>query len=249
MNTPTPRDQELDALLGAYALDALDSDDRARVEGYLDRNEVARREVDELRESAAALALAPVDDLSAPPELWDRISSTIATAGGHDELAARRARGVGSRWMIAVAAAAAIALVVLGARVISLQQDLDDAKSPDAVLAARFDAATNVNGAREVQLVGTQGSTVARLVLLPDGSGILVNDGLTTLSSDETYQLWALMGNESNPTAISAGVLGPDPPGANFKTDGPVVGFAITVEREGGVTSPTKTPLATGTFA
>jgi hypothetical protein len=57
------------------------------------------------------------------------------------------------------------------------------------------------------------------------------------------------MGEESNPTAISAGVLGADPPGANFKTDGPVVGFAITIEQEGGVISPTKTPLAMATFA
>jgi hypothetical protein len=90
---------------------------------------------------------------------------------------------------------------------------------------------------------------VARLVLLPDGTGILVNDALAALSSDETYQLWALMGDESDPTAISAGVLGPDPPGANFKTDGPVVGFAVTIEQEGGVISPTKAPHATATFA
>ncbi|MDQ1480925.1 MAG: hypothetical protein QOI44_1786, partial [Actinomycetota bacterium] len=48
-----PRDpgaaEELDSLLGAYALDALDADDRARVESYLERDVDARAEVDELR--------------------------------------------------------------------------------------------------------------------------------------------------------------------------------------------------------
>ena len=59
-----PRDpgatDELDSLLGAYALDALDADDRARVEAYLERDVAARAEVDEMHETAAALAMVPV---------------------------------------------------------------------------------------------------------------------------------------------------------------------------------------------
>ena len=74
---PTPHDPELDALLGAYALDALDADERHRVESYLAQNEHARNEVDQLRESAAALSLAPVEDTTPPAGLWDRISFAI----------------------------------------------------------------------------------------------------------------------------------------------------------------------------
>jgi anti-sigma-K factor RskA len=260
MNAPTPREQDLDALLGAYALDALDDDERARVEAYIESNDAARREVDELRESAAALALAPVDDLSTPPALWDRISTTIApqvaeatgpTAGPGDELAARRARrGWSSRWVGLAAAAAAVAVVLLAVQVISLRGDLDDARSPDSsALAARYDRATKVDGARELELVASRGSEVARLVLLPDGSGVMLNDSLADLSPDETYQLWVLMGKAQDPTVISAGVLGPAPQAASFKTEGPVVGFAITIERAGGVTSSENEPLAIGTFA
>ena len=62
---------------GAYALDALDPDERARVDAYLAGNRRPRDEVDELRESAASLALAPVDDVELPPGLWDRISASI----------------------------------------------------------------------------------------------------------------------------------------------------------------------------
>ena len=36
--TSTPDASELDSLLGAYALDALDPLDRARVEAYLERD-------------------------------------------------------------------------------------------------------------------------------------------------------------------------------------------------------------------
>jgi len=99
MNMPTPNDPELDSLLGAYALDALDRDERLRVDTYVANNARARAEVDELRESAASLALAPVDDLTAPPHLWDRISLSIddelsldADSDADDELANRRGR-------------------------------------------------------------------------------------------------------------------------------------------------------------
>ena len=41
MNRPTSNDPDLDALLGAYALDALDDDERARVDEYLATNPAA----------------------------------------------------------------------------------------------------------------------------------------------------------------------------------------------------------------
>ena len=92
-----PSPPELDALLGAYALDALDPDERAQVDEYLARNPGARAEVDELRETAAALALRPVDDddarrrSSGTASRGDRRRADDATPPA-DELAARRAR-------------------------------------------------------------------------------------------------------------------------------------------------------------
>jgi len=43
VNMPAPNDPELDGLLGAYALDALDTDERIRVEVYLAGNAQAAR--------------------------------------------------------------------------------------------------------------------------------------------------------------------------------------------------------------
>jgi anti-sigma factor RsiW len=79
-------------LLGAYALDALDADDRARVDAYLERDAAARAEVDELRETAASLALAARPSLDAPPELWERIAGAIAAERRRPPDAGRRRR-------------------------------------------------------------------------------------------------------------------------------------------------------------
>jgi hypothetical protein len=244
----TSRDPELDALLGAYALDALDDTERARVDEYLARQPAARDEVDELRESAAALALTPVEDQRPPAALWTKIAADLGDARG-----AEPARHSSTRWLVPIAAAAAIAAALLPVQVFSLQRDLDAARVDNAALEARFEAATRSAGARQVALTPGDGAEVARLVLLPDGTGYLVNDALAPLEPDQTYQLWVLMGDESDPSAdptvISAGVLGAEPGAATFKTVGPVVGFALTVERAGGVTSSVETPVATGTVA
>jgi anti-sigma-K factor RskA len=246
MSTTSPR-PEMDALLGAYVLDAVDVDERALIDAYLDENPSARDEVDDLLETVALLASAPLGDTSAPPELWDRIEAELDGAPT-DELAARRSRR--SRpvvWIAtAVAAVATAAAIVLALQVVSLNRDLDHAKQPTAAnLEANFDRAAKVRGAREVTLHSTRGD--ARVVLLPDGHGYIVNDDLPALRADETYQLWAFVGTE--PRIISAGVLGSDPRAASFTVNGPVKTLAMTIERRGGAPQPTQQPFTTANLS
>jgi anti-sigma-K factor RskA len=259
------RTEELDSLLGAYALDALDADDRERVDSYLERDADARAEVDELRETAASLALIPASSLDAPAELWQRISGAIAQAREHDtpprprtradELAARRARRArrakAPSWIApAVAVAAAILVVVLGAQVVSLNGRLDRAHQlgPSA-MATAFDRATKVDGALQVPLTTKSGATLARVVLLPDGTGYLRGDHLDPLPSDQTYQLWAVTGTADRTVTVSAGVLGADPQAVPFRASGPVRALAVTVEHTGGVVQSTQTPIAQAAIA
>ena len=108
--TSVPDAGELDSLLGAYALDALDAVDHARVEAYLERDETARAEVDEMRETAASLALLPDTPLVAPPEVWARIHDAIAADASPaeserpvDELAARRSARARAWWIAPLA--------------------------------------------------------------------------------------------------------------------------------------------------
>jgi len=244
-NRPGPNDPELDALLGAYALDAVDPDERARVDEYLAVNPLARGEVDELRESAASLALAPVADLNAPPELWDRISSRLS-----DEprvlatLQSRRGRFLSPRVMRVLAAVAAVTIVVLAAEVVVLRAR--DTSSPGN-LASAFDKAASQTSAREVALAPANGVEVARIVLLQDGTGYLRNDGMKPLPADRTYQLWALSGTGHQPIAISAGVLGRSPRTVGFHISGVVRGFGLTVEKTPGVVSSTQPMYASAT--
>jgi hypothetical protein len=261
---PAPDANELDALLGAYALDALDDADRALVEAYIRDNPVAQAEVDDMRETAASLALLPSVATDAPPALWEHIAQVIAedqerdglaaTAAAAtaptataDELSARRARRNRSTWVGLVAvAAAAVAIVVLGAQVASLHGR--DQVGPSA-MAAAFDQAAKQPGAREVGLQSTSGATLARVVLLPDGAGFLKGDALAALPKDKTYQLWAVTGSEKDPTVVSAGVLGPNPEALGFHASGPVHAFALTVEQTGGVVVSRQKPVAQGAVA
>jgi hypothetical protein len=217
--------------------------------------------VDELRETAAALALMPNNEGAAPTELWDRIAADIATdiatdATGEpqvevrDELAARRARKHRS-WVAPVLAVAAAAIaIVLAVQVISLNGRLGDARDDQGNVALAFDRAVETEGARTTELVSAETDRpVGRVVVLPDGTGYMKSDDMAPLPDDETYQLWALVGNEADRRVISAGVLGADPGAAGFRVDGPVEGFAVTIEQAGGVEESANDPVAIGTLA
>jgi anti-sigma-K factor RskA len=248
----TPND-ELHELLGAYALDALDADDRARIERYLEASPSARAEVDELRETAAMLALGSAPSETAPVEIWDRIANDITDIDRDDarvaapvtDLAARR--GVPWKFAAPFAAAAAIIVALLAYQVVDLRSKADENRAVPT--AAVFDRAADLPGAQPVALAGP-GGQVARVVLLPDGTGYLLNEKLAPLGPQQTYQLWALVrgpqGDGRAPVAISAGVLGNAPRTAAFKVSAPVVGFALTRERAGGVISSDHNPIAVG---
>jgi anti-sigma-K factor RskA len=249
--------RELDELLGAYALDAVEDDERDQVDEYLRRSPEARTLVAEYRETAALLAHGGAE---APPGLWQRIERTLAeepprlaTPPGVVAPApvSRRAR-LGRRVAVAVAAAAALALVgTLTVKVVQQDDRIDklrrDAET-GAMLAAAETASRDPRAAR-VRLASTDGALEARIVYLPDGEGFLVEDNLRPLPAGRTYQLWALMGDAQPARAISAGVLGRDPGVAAFQAQGPVVGFAVTDEQSPGVASSTNSALVQGVVA
>ena len=67
-------DDDLDDLLGAYALDAVNEDERKEIEAYLTRSPVARAEVQRHHQVAAAIAASPGE---APAPLWLRIEALL----------------------------------------------------------------------------------------------------------------------------------------------------------------------------
>jgi anti-sigma-K factor RskA len=238
MNVTTRGDVE--ALLGAYALDAVSEDERRAVERFLETDEGLRNELDQYRSVAAVLAQAVDPVPSTPsPGVWDGIRAAIA---GTTEVDAsptpltptRELRK--QRWFswaaVAVSVAAVIVSVGLGIRVVDLQQRLDDQQTEEslaaAVQAALADPSSTVATMRQPE--GAREAT-ASVVLGSNGVGYVYSDTLPALAADRTYQLWAIVDGR----VISAGILGADPAISPFQVVGDVDGFAITDEVAGGV--------------
>jgi anti-sigma factor RsiW len=233
-------------LLGAYALDALEPAEHQAVDVHVAACPACRMEVAEHREVAGLLT----PGWGTPPAaVWDRIAASLEETPPALDMApviamkprqapkVRRSFGAGIAAMVAVAAVAVIGVV--GVRLIDDPPDRDYASQ----LAQSVDAALSDPGARRVQLASTDGRRSAEAVVLPDGTGYLVEANLPTLSSDRTYQMWAVVGTAK----ISVGVLGPEPGIVPFKMGGDVSALAITEEVAGGVVSSRQDPVVLGT--
>ena len=236
-------------LLGAYALDAVEPEEREAIERHLQECPRCRAEVADHTTVASFMGSAGGP---APEGLWDRIAGSLDEAPPELRLAPvvpleERRRSVSLRLGAAVAAVAAAVIAVLGAQVVRLNDQVDEvaarSANPEAsVLAAAARAAVDPE-ARRVTLRSPEGRITTQAVVLRDGSGFLFADDLPTLSDDRTYQLWALAGGQK----ISAGVLGSRPRVVAFKyAPSELAGLAVTAEDIPGVTETNNAPVVLG---
>ncbi|HEY3141587.1 MAG TPA: anti-sigma factor, partial [Acidimicrobiales bacterium] len=232
--------------LAVYAMDALDPDERARIDVHLADCAHCRAELDRHFETLAQLTLAE----EPPAHLWDRIASGIATTpapsdGGnvvpmdiarptaprHSAPRSRRAWSDRNRWLTTVAAAAA-AVVVVGATVWSIRGDSGPGDVSDLAQVAVDDPDSTV-----VELTGDDGSAQARVVMTEDGTGYVLLDHLPALPDGRSYQLWKTEGADP---PISLGVIGDGSvDAAAFGLPAHTSSFAISDEPDVGVTAPT----------
>ena len=214
---------DVHALVGPYALDALDEGEEQGFEQHLALCERCREELAGLREAAAALAYGAPRAVP-PPELKERILAQ-ARAERPNVVPLRRPRN----WTAPLAAAAAVAAcaaIVLGIWAASLS----DSQDPLTQVLSK-------PGARLVSMGPAGGVAVA-----PDGTAVLAV-AVPRAPSDKTYEAWVIRSGEVKPAGLFHGRAGtsvveiaePVKPGA-------VV--AVTLERAGGVAQPTSKPLA-----
>jgi hypothetical protein len=241
---------EIQRLLGAYALDAVDGEEAEIVELHVRDCPRCRAEVNDHREVAALMAHT---GRPAPAELWSRIASSLEVSPEHGSPAlelsrftARRSRRtVSLRVAAALSAAAALIVGVLGVKVLQDGNRIDALARPrpSQQLLAAANAALVDGAARRLTLRSADRRLSADVVMLPDGTGYLVKANLPAVGDDEVYQLWALIGTSK----ISAGVLGRHPSLAAFKVDANLSGLAITRERAPGSSGgPGGDPVAVG---
>ena len=241
---------EIEELLGAYVLDAVDNAERLLVEDHLGKCAHCQAEVDELREVAASLtpALEP-----APERIWDRISAELHPAAVEPEpnnvtSLLNKRRTVSStafNWAIASAAAVvavmSVTAVTQSSRIADLNDQLAAQEQEITTLALSLKAdpleravslALDDPSSQIATLTADGASGAMLIVVLPDGTGYVYESTLDQLPDDLTYQLWAVIDDK----VISAGILGNQPDIVPFHIDPEgLQALVITQEVYGGV--------------
>lgn len=232
--TPPGDAYELDELLGAYALDAVDPDEARRVEDYLEINPRAAAEVQEHREVATMLAFT---GMNAPDGVWARIADEIgdeAPAPGPelakvmslDEHPRKRRFAAVAPWIASAAAAAIVVVVAIGI--------LDGSEPPSDPLSAAVEEALADRDSITTVLESEASEATAEAVIDQDGHGFVLARDLPTLPDGQTYQLWGIV---ETGDVISLGIFGPNPEIEPFTVEGTVSALAITIEQHPGVIS------------
>jgi len=218
-------------LTAAYALDALDPEERREYESHLTDCEACQDELASLSGVTEALAVA-ASGPAPRPELRDRV---LAAARAEPqtvvpfERRSRRALPI----VGAVAAVAAVAALAIGLWASQLHGDLDEARS--ALEQQRQAAAVLADpDARTVALSTGQG----RLVVDESGRAVLVLGGMGPAPTGKTYEVWVVEGESAVPAGLFPGESGADLVSVDGDVgEGDVV--AVTVEDKGGAETPT----------
>ena len=220
---------DVHALSGAYAVDALDDIERAQFERHLVECAECRAEVDSLRAGAAMLA--ELEPVGPSPALRSRILAEVATVRPLPpqvlEVRPRR-----RRFPALVAAAAAVVAVGVGGGIVydRLAED-----TPRINVSATERVLDAPDAERYVQRFNDGSrATVYRSVEL--GQAVIVTEGMADPGEGKVYELWL----ERDGEMIAAGFM-PDGPDNTVLLSGDAAsadGVGITVEPEGGSAEP-----------
>lgn len=235
--------------LAAYALNAVDDEERVTLEQHLATCPRCRAELQEHREVATLLSHGGGD---APDAIWDRIAGALDKAPPQLRLAPVASSGASEhRWspprylMTAVAGVAAALMTVVGVQTYQQHQLVAQLETAlEDPLASVLDAALDDPGSQALELKSADGQLEVGGAVTSDGMGYLRASALPRLDGNRTYQLWGGAGDQ----LLSLGVLGPDPDIVSFRADRYAT-FAITEEAAPGAVTSANPPVAAGSFA
>lgn len=229
---------DIHALSGAYAVDALDDIERAQFERHLTGCESCRAEVDSLREASALLA--ETTAVSPSPELRGRVLAGITAVRPLPPIVQEAAPQPRRRWFPALVAAAAVVTVVgVGGAVVVAEPWRSGQDSVQ-----RVSALDRVKAAEDVQVFNHTFEDGAEATLYRSASlnqAIVVTDRMGPAPDGKVYQAWL----QHDETMVSAGLM-PEGPDNVVQLQGEPAtadGFGLTVEPAGGSVVPSKEPI------
>lgn len=232
---------DIQELLAAYALDALEPEEIARLHALLEERPELRATLAELRATANKLPYG-LPEATPPAELRQRVLDYATGRAAPAAVAPKRGRG----WLLALgglAAAAIVAAAIGWGQVIGLRGEL--ARTNDKLTQAYAD----LSKAQVVLATLQGGSGEGSVVRTREGATVFAVN-LPQLQAGRTYQLWRIP--KGSPPA-SAGVFSVDPRGFGvFALEGsqqPQSGETVAVTDEPGPLGsegPTMQPLILG---
>jgi len=239
-----PMRTDIHALSGAYAVDALDEDERAEFEQHLAGCPSCQAEVDDLREAAATLA--DVTAVEPPADLRGRLLADIQTVRPRPpvvERDAHRPSRVRRRWVAPVAAAAAV-VVLAGVGGVVWHPWTQSSTSPQVSAVARVEHAPD---AQRFSGHGPDGATVTVYRSTSLDKAVIVAHDLGDAPDGKVYQLWL---QDPAGTMHPAGFLsaGASSSATLSGAAATAKGAGVTIEPAGGSPAPTSDPVALVAF-
>ncbi len=218
-------------LTGAYAVDALEADERARFERHLAGCDDCQLEVASFRDATTALAVASTTP--APPGMRSAVLNEVDRTRQVSPLTATPSAGRTRQASWLAAAAAAVVAVGLAGLLIRAQGRIDDLEQTSELALAPDAESVVLAGSPDTELRLTWSDQLGR--------GVLVGGRVADPGPGSDYQLWIVADGEPR----SLGVFEPD--GGRVELgigDLPAPGdiVAITIEPDGGSPAPTTEP-------
>lgn len=241
--------QEVEGMVPAFVLGALDSDERAYVEQHLEACPGCQQLVAEYRQiSDGLLHLAPTT--AAPPGLWANIEAALEPANQPNALdrlmAPFRHRSEIGKLAVGLAGAGVVLMNIL------LLGRIDVLRQGQQQLQAQVDrnqTAMAVLTYPTSQAVDFQNEAIFGTLVFDPGRpiAVLYAWGLEPLAADQTYQAWLV---DDGGSRVSAGTFEPEV-GNQFSVvllRGPhaledFISLGVTIEPAGGSAGPTSDPV------
>lgn len=238
--------EQVHTLIGAYALNAVDDNERALIDQHVTECESCAADLFELRATAARLA----DDAAVEPprqlrrKVMDEVRHTRQdpppeSASMVEEVLQPKQIRPWRRVLVTAAVAVVMALAGGAATFAIMNQQVDSQRSQ----AAQVESVLSAPDAQLERQKAEGGGIVSVVSSATQNRAVVALSGLADLGTDDAYQLWTVDANGAN----SAGVLQPGHNSATKLVSGingaEVLG--VTHEPAGGSSKPTL-PMVAG---